>query len=104
VPAGFRALQEAVVKVKGRILNAQLNEQDRQNITAELHFDVRRSEESAINAALTAAGDVYARTVARVQDNENLIDSKVRLKVELINVARLLPRETVTLGIEVQDV
>ena len=50
VPAGYRALQDAVVKAKGRILRAQLNEQNRENITADLDFDVRRSEEPAIRA------------------------------------------------------
>ena len=36
VPAEFRSLQEVVAKAKGRVLRAQLNEQDRQNIVAYL--------------------------------------------------------------------
>src|SRR5262249_23050807 len=45
VPAGFKAVQEAILKAKGRVLNAQLNEQDKQKISATLDFDVRRTEE-----------------------------------------------------------
>jgi hypothetical protein len=104
VPAGYRSLQEAVAKAKGRILKAQLNEQDRQNITAQLDFDVRRSEEASITAAIAAVGDVFARTVARSPDGDNVIDTKVRLNLEFVNAAALKPRETTTLGVEVQNV
>lgn len=104
VPTAFRAVQDAVVKAKGRIINATLNEQDRQNITAELDFDVRRVEESTIDAALKAGGDVFARKVTRSPDSDNVIDSKVRLVVKMVNAARLLPRETYTFVMEVSDV
>src|SRR5262249_31341648 len=104
VPAAFRSLQEAVNRAKGRVLRAQLSEQDRQNITADLDFDVRRSEESAIRASLTTAGGVYARSVNRAPEGDNKTDSKLRLQVQVVNVANLKPRETVVLGAEVPDV
>jgi hypothetical protein len=104
VLAAYRALLEAVARARGRMLNAQLNEQDKQNITAQLDFDVRRTEEAAIEATLSKIGDPYARTVVRAQDTENVTDSKVRLKIALINVARIPPRATYTLGVEVADV
>ncbi len=104
VPAGYRSLQEAVAKAKGRMLNAQLNEQDKQNITAQLDFDVRRVEEAAVRAELDKIGEVFSRNVTRAQDSENVLDSKVRLQVGLINLARIPPRETVVLAIEVADV
>jgi hypothetical protein len=104
VLAAYHALQETVAKAKGRVLNAQLNEQDRQNITGQLDFEVRRDEEAAVRAALTAAGDVFARTVTRAQDSEQVIDSKLRWQVKLINASAMQPRETVVLGIEVRDV
>lgn len=100
VPAGYRALQEAVQNAKGRILNAQLNEQDKQNITAQLDFDIPRDDQPALDAV----GEVFSRTVTRSQDDENVIDSKVRLQVALIDQARIPPREIITLGIEVADV
>src|SRR5207248_3080682 len=83
---------------------AQLNEQDRQNITADLDFDVRRGEEPAVRAALTAAGGLYARSLNRAPEGDNKTDSKLRLQVQVVNVANLKPRETVVLGVEVTDV
>jgi glycine cleavage system regulatory protein len=104
VPAAFRSLQDAVAKAKGRILNAQLNEQDKQNITAQLDFDLRRVDESVVDAALAKAGDLISRSATRAPDAENVLDSKIRLQVALINLARVPPRETVVLGVEVTNV
>jgi hypothetical protein len=104
VPAGYRKLQESVIKSKGRVLNSQLNEQDKQNVTAQLDFEVPRADEAAVAAAMTGIGDVYSRNVVRAQDGDSVVDSKVRLQVSLINVARIPPRETTVLGIEVADV
>jgi hypothetical protein len=104
VPKGYRELQEAVAKAKGRMLNAQLNEQDKQNITAQLDFDVRRTDEATIDAVLAKIGDITSRNVTRAQDSENMLDSKVRLQVALINVSKIPPRETYVLGLEVANV
>jgi hypothetical protein len=104
VPAAYRKLQEALAKAKGRVLNAQLNEQDKRNITAQLDFEVRRAEEAGMAAALTANGDIYSRSVVRAPDNENVVDSKVLWKVSLLNAANIPSRETYVLGIEVENV
>ena len=79
VPAGYRTLQEAVHKANGRILNAQLNEQDKQNITAQLDFDIPRDDQPVLDVV----GEVFSRNVTRSQDDENVIDSKVRVQVAL---------------------
>jgi hypothetical protein len=104
VPASYRAVQEAIAKAKGRIRNAQLNEQDRQNITGTLDFEVRRSEEAVLRAALTTAGDIYTRNTTRAPDSENVTDSKVHWQLTLINQAKIPPRETFVFGVEVSDV
>jgi hypothetical protein len=104
VPAGYRKLQETVTKAKGRVLNSQLNEQDKQNVTAQLDFEVLRADEAAVSATMSGIGDIYSRNVVRAQDGDSVVDSKVRLQVSLINVARIPPRETTVLGIEVADV
>src|SRR5439155_17151274 len=57
-----------------------------------------------VRTALTAAGAVYARSVNRAPEGDNKTDSKVRLQVQVVNVANLKPRETVVLGVEVADV
>jgi Domain of unknown function (DUF4349)/Putative zinc-finger len=104
VPAGYRKLQETVTQAKGRVLNSQLNEQDKQNVTAQLDFEVPRADEAAVTATMSGIGDIYSRNVVRAQDGDTVVDSKVRLQVSLINVARIPPRETTVLGIEVADV
>src|SRR6185295_14138234 len=45
VAAAYRTLQEAVAKAKGRVLKAELNEQDRLNITGQFDFEVKRADE-----------------------------------------------------------
>jgi hypothetical protein len=104
VPAAYRKLREAVDRARARVRNAQLNEQDRQNVTAQLDFDVRRADEGALQAALAAAGEALSRQVARQQANENVTDAKVLFKVELVSAATMPPRETTTLAAEVADV
>jgi hypothetical protein len=104
VALALRSLQEAVATVKGRIINSQFNEQDKQNITAQLDFDLRRAEEPVVNAALGKIGDVFSRIIARNPDAENVLDTKVRFLVSLISQSRIPPRESVVLGIEVTNV
>jgi hypothetical protein len=104
VAVAYRALQEAVAKIKGRVITSQLNEQDKQNITAQLDFDLHRADEPSINTTLGKIGDLFSRNVARTQDNENVLDSKVRFLVGIISQSRIPPRETTVLGIEVTNV
>jgi len=86
------------------VVTAQLNEQDRQNPTALLDFEVRRSEEAAIQAALTTAGEVLSRNVNRVPETTTMTDAKVLYKTSFVAASGIPPRETETLGIEVADV
>jgi hypothetical protein len=104
VVGGYRAIQDAARKARGRILNASLNEQNPQNITAVVDFEFRRTEESAITAALASVGEVYTRSSTRAQDSETVIDSKVRWQLTLVNPASIPARETHTLALEVNDV
>ncbi|MHB1424646.1 MAG: DUF4349 domain-containing protein [Gemmataceae bacterium] len=104
VAASYRGIQEAVLKVKGRVLNAQLNEQDRRQVTAMLDFEVRRADEDAVRAALMKAGAVYTRKVSRAADNGNVVDSKLHWQVAFLNQANIPPRETYKFGVEVADV
>ena len=99
-----RTLRDAVAKTTGRVLVAQLNEQDRQNVTAQLDFEVRRAEEGAIRAALDAAGEVLSRQVTRAAESDSVTDTKVMYRVTLLSANRLRPRETATLQVAVTDV
>jgi hypothetical protein len=104
VPVAYRGLQDAVAKVKGHMITGQLNEQDRSNITAKLDFEVRRPDEAAIQAALTAAGETVSRSVVRAPANQNLTDAKVRFQVDLRDVSQLAVRETTMLKLAAPDV
>ena len=104
VPAAYQALRDTVVKAGGRVVTAQLNEQDRQNVTAQLDFEIKRAEEATSRAALDAAGEVAGRQVARAAEGENVTDTKVFYRVTLLAAGRLKPREVTTLAVEVADV
>jgi hypothetical protein len=99
VNAAFQALRGAIAKNKGHFIDGQLDEKDRQNITAKLVFDVRRADEAALLTALTGAGDVLSRQSSRVKENENLTDAKVLFKVDLVPAANIAPREIAQLGL-----
>ncbi len=104
VPAAYQALLGAVRKVEGRVLSANLNEQDRHNVTASLDFEVRRDARAGVDEAMAAAGPVYSRSSSQAQDVENVVDSKTRLQLTLLNLERIPPRETHTLAVEVGEV
>ncbi|MBM4068387.1 MAG: DUF4349 domain-containing protein [Planctomycetes bacterium] len=104
VPAAYQKLRDALDKVKARISNAQLNEQDRRNISAQLDFTFKRSDEAAVQEALTAAGESLSRQVTRPPESATAIDAKVLVRLELLHTEALPPRETVTLKIAAVDV
>ena len=78
VPAAYQALRDAVAKTtNGRVLVAQLNEQDRQNVTAQFDFEVRRADEAGVRGSLDGAGEVVGRQVTRAAESEKVTDAKV---------------------------
>lgn len=104
VPMAYARMVMALGEANARVITSQLNEQDRRNITGTLDFEVLRTEREKVEKALGAAGVLYARTVNRSSDTQNTVDSKVRLTMNIINVAQLPPRESSRLGIIVSDV
>src|SRR5262249_25097745 len=61
VAATFQKLRLVVSKANAHIINAQLDEKDRQNVTAQLDFHISRLGESDTLAALLGAGEVLTR-------------------------------------------
>ena len=104
VAAAYRTLRAAVEKAQGRVTNAALNEQDQQNISAQLDFDIRRAAEEALQTALAGAGEVLSRQVTRLPAGENVTDAKVQFNVVLVSARTIPPRETTALVVEVADV
>ena len=104
VPVAYQAILDTIRKAGARIHSSQLNENDRQNVTASIDFEARREHEKVIADAMAGAGDIVSRTATRAQDSENVSDSKFRFQLTLMNVTNIAPRETFTLGVEVADV
>lgn len=104
VPKAFADLRDAVAKAKGRVINSNLSEKDRQNISAALEFDIRRTGESAVQTALNEAGELLSRTANRVPEGDNVSDAKVHYKLDIMPASTIPPRETTKLGLEVADV
>jgi hypothetical protein len=104
VPAVFSKLRGVIAVAKGHVLNAQLDEKDRKNITAQVDFDVSRQGEGEVLAALVAAGETLTRQVNRVPENDNVTDAKVLYRVSLVDADSIQPRETVVVRIAAADV
>lgn len=104
VAAAYQSLRDAVAKGKGRVLNAQLNETDKKNVTAQLDFEIPREEEAAIRNAFDAPGEIVSRQVARTPEGESITDAKILYRATFLDANRLPPRQVTTLGLEVEDV
>ena len=104
VPDAFTAIRDAVTKANGRLLHAQLNEQNKQAVTGRIDFEVKRADEATLRAAIDAAGEATGRTATRAADSDAVTDSKVRYTLTLYGTAQQQPRETTTLTVEVADV
>jgi len=104
VPTAYQTLRDAVAKTTGRVLIAQLNEQDQKNVAAQFDFEVRRTDEAIIRTAVDTLGEVVARQVTRAPESDNVTDAKVMYRTMLIAKDQLKPRERTTLTLEVADV
>jgi hypothetical protein len=104
VAKSFASLREAVTKAGGRVLNANLNEQDKQNVTAAIDFEVKRADEATLRAAFDGAGETTSRVVARANEGDTITDAKVLYRATLFSTEKITPRERVVLASEVADV
>jgi hypothetical protein len=104
VPAGFRAVREVVEKAKGRVFVASLSGGDKSNPTAQLDFEVKRAEETAVMTAIGSAGETVHRDVTRVAEGDAVTDTKVLVRLQFLIPHQLAPRESIGLGVETADV
>lgn len=107
VAEAYRRLTGAIAELPSnatRVISTQLIEQDAQNVSAYMDFEMRSTDRAAIDRAMSDAGlDIVSRTVARVTDT-NATDQKTRYQVTFINAAQLPVKRTTTQAIEVADV
>ncbi len=104
VPLSYRTLLSALHDHGSRVIQSQLNEQDVQNITGLLDFEVVREKRPAVEKAIKDAGFVYSRVVAKVADTQSSVDTKVRIVVNFMNLDRIAPREIVTMRVQVPNI
>ena len=104
VPAAYQAILSAAVINHAQVDVSSLNEQDRQNITAEIQLQVPRTSAAELDKALAAAGGIVSRTSSQSADGDGTVDSKLQLKLTITSADHLAPRETTRLGVEVSDV
>jgi hypothetical protein len=104
VPAAYARMVEAINKVNARVLNAQLNESDRTNINGIVDFEIRREDEPQITVAILGLGELYTRQVQRNPEARGTIDTKIRIQVVLLDIARIPAREQTTMQIAAKDV
>ena len=60
VPVAFKTLHQAALAAKGTVRVTQLDEQNKQNITAQLDFDVPAAEQPAMEKLLEELGEVHS--------------------------------------------
>jgi len=104
VPGAFNQILAAVNSAGGRVLQSELKEQDPRDITANLAFELPRSNLATVNLAVGKAAQQMSRNVTRSSDTQNTLDSKLRLTYSVVSAERLAPRQIVTIREEVTDV
>jgi len=107
VPETYSKLLGALTEQDGvRVVTSQLNELDPHRVAASLSFEAKRESLPAVEKALVEAGiDYLSRNVVRSSDTTNTLDTKVRFQIDELVMADVLPpRQTTTLGREVDDV
>ncbi|HZN66944.1 MAG TPA: DUF4349 domain-containing protein [Tepidisphaeraceae bacterium] len=105
VADAFNALREAVrTATGGRVLTSQLNQQDTNNVSGTLDFEVPRDQWASVETALGQAGQFLSRNVTRSADTENTVDSKIRLQVQLADESTIPPRQSEAMHVAVVDV
>jgi hypothetical protein len=104
VTDAYRSLTERLQKMEGRVINSNLDERDRHNVTGYLDVEIRRADMDDFEKAMKEFGDLTARHATRAGEGQNVVNSKIRYTLTMINIERVPARETSVVAIEVSDV
>ena len=104
VPGNYARLVDAVVKAKGQIRVAKLNEQDKLNISATLDFTVPIGDKTGIDKLLADIGTMLSRNNVQAPVNELTTDRKFGYTVLLRDIATIPPRESFHVALAAVDV
>ncbi len=104
VKAAYHKLHQALARTKTRIINTNLDEQDRNHVNARIDFSFNRTDEAQLDAALKDAGEPLQRQVTRLPAGANVTDAKLLVRLTLVETESLQPRETVIVSIAAEKV
>lgn len=106
VPTAYHAFQTGLQEqaIAARIITAQLHQQDQQNVTASLDFEVLRDAQPAAWKLIEAGSTPVYQSVVRAPESETVTDAKVRIRMTLADIEQLPPRTTMRMQVEVRDV
>jgi hypothetical protein len=104
VPGNYAKLVDAVVKAKGQVSVAKLNEQDKLNISATLNFTVPTSDKAAFDAMLAQMGTLLSRQNVQAPVTTLTTERKFGYSLVLRDFANIKPRETFHIVIAATDV
>ncbi|MBI2808631.1 MAG: DUF4349 domain-containing protein [Planctomycetes bacterium] len=104
IPNNYAKLVDAVVKVKGQISKAELDEKDKLNIKAMLNFTVPTTEKPKFDKLLEEMGTLLSRNNVQAPLNTLTTDGKFGYSLVLRDFAHIPPRETFYLSLAATDV
>jgi hypothetical protein len=104
VPGSYAKLLETIAKVKGQLVDARLNEQDKFNISAQIDFSVPTDDKAAIDKLLIDIGTVLSRTNVQAPMNQVSIAKKFGYSIALRDFANILPTHAADIKLASSDV
>jgi hypothetical protein len=103
VADAYNAILAAAQSAGARVYVSQLNDQQAPNQRADLRFQVLRSQQAPVEAAISKAGVVVTRQVVRAPEQLNTVDAKVELDLTIADTQAIPPRQTTTIGLTAAD-
>lgn len=104
VPGQYAKLAEAVREAKGQISTARLNEQDKLNVSATLHFTVPIEQKAALEKLLPQLGTILSRNNVQAPAAEMTTDRKFGYAISLRDYAAIPARDSFKLELAAADV
>jgi hypothetical protein len=104
VPGSYAKLQEAMAKAKAQVVTANLSEQDKLNINAQLDFTVLTEEKAPIDKLLAEIGTVLTRTNVQAPMNQLSTARKFGYTLVLRDLASIPPNKATEMKVAVNDV
>ncbi len=103
VPAAYNAILSAAQTAGARVFVSQLNDLQAPLQRADLKFQVLRSREEAVDAAISKAGQSVTSQVVRADEQANTVDAKVEIDLVVVDAQALPPRQTTTIDMIASD-